>query len=140
MSIGLVPIPPPNLADTRGFWWPYILQISERDRCDPLEKERMLFAEEAQAFLIWDADDKKPLAFLGVRYALRGVERVGELIWLMGEHRAKWVHLFGELEVYLRDQQGCKALKAIARPGWTKHLKVNGFRLTHEVMEKELAP
>ena len=135
--IGLVPVPPVHLEDTRAFWWPYVLQISERGRLDPREMERMLYSEEAQAFLVWDDEDKKPLAFLGVRYMLRGAERIGEIIWLMGEHRARWVHLFADLETYLRDQQGCKALKAIARPGWTKHLKANGFRLTHEVMEKE---
>jgi len=76
---------------------PYILSISERDGCDPVEKERMLLAGEAQAFIVWDDEGKKPQAFLGVRYAARGQQRIGELIWLMGENRAAWVQLFAEL-------------------------------------------
>lgn len=139
MTLALVPIPPDCLEGSAGYWRPYILQISERDKCDPAEKERMLFSGEAQAFLVWDAEAKRSLAFLGVRYVLRGNERIGELIWLMGENRAAWMHLFGDLETYLRDQQGCVGIKAIARPGWSKHLKFYGYRLTHQVMERDLA-
>lgn len=133
----LVPIPPDCLQQMREIWWPYIVRISERDRCDPAEKERMLFAGEAQAFLIWEPEKQKVHAFLGVRYMLRGRDRVADLIWLTGENRAAWAHLFGELETYLREHQGCKAIKAIARPGWTKHLITNGYRETHRVFEKE---
>jgi hypothetical protein len=138
MTLALVPIPPDCLEGTRGHWVPYILSISERDGCDPAEKERMLLVGEAQAFIVWDDEDKKPQAFLGVRYVARGTDRIGELIWLMGENRAAWVHLFTHLETYLREHQGCVGIKAIARPGWTKHLKSNGYRLTHQVMEKTL--
>ena len=139
MTLALVPIPPDCLDGSREFWFPYLILISERDKCDPAEKERMLRATEAQAFLVWDDEARKPQAFLGVRYVLRGKDRVGELIWLMGENRARWAHLFGELETFLREHQGCKAIKAIARPGWTKHLKSHGYRETHCVFEKEFA-
>lgn len=138
MTLALVPIPPDCLEGSRGYWQPYILSISERSKTDPVEKERMLFAGEAQAFIVWDDEHKKPQAFIGVRYAARGQERIGELVWLMGENRAAWVHLFAGLETYLREQQGCVAVKAIARPGWSRHLKSSGYRLTHLVMEKEL--
>jgi len=140
MTLALVPIPPDCLEGTRGYWVPYILSISERDGCDPAEKERMLLAGEAQAFIVWDDEGKKPQAFLGVRYVARGTDRIGELIWLVGENRAAWVHLFAELETYLREQQGCVGVKAIARRGWSKHLKSSGYRETHVVMEKEFAP
>lgn len=126
------------LEGSAGYWRPYILKISERDKCDPSEKERMLYAGEAQAFLVWDDVARKPQAFLGVRYVKRGADPIAELIWLMGENRAAWAHLFGELETYLRDQQGCVGIKAIARPGWSKHLKFHGYRLTHLTMEKPL--
>lgn len=138
MTLALVPIPPDMLEGTAAHWWPYILKISERDKCDPAEKQRMLVTGEAQAFLVWDDVAKRPQAFLGVRYLKRGAEPIAELIWLMGENRAAWAHLFADLETYLRDHQGCKAIRAIARPGWSKHLKSSGFRLTHNVMEKEL--
>lgn len=139
MTLALVPLPPDYLEGCREYWWPYVRAISERDKCDPAEKERMLVAGEAQAFLIWDDETKRPQAFLGVRYALRGQDRIGELIWLTGENRAAWVHLFAELETFLHEHQGCVALKAIARPGWTKHLKTNGYRETHCVFEKEFS-
>lgn len=138
MTLALVPLPPDYLEGLRHRWLPYILKISERDKCDPAEKERMLLSGEVQAFIAWDADAKQSQAFLGARYVLRGQERVGELIWLMGQSRAAWAHLLGELETYLGEQQGCKAIKAIARPGWVKTLKANGYRVTHVVMEKEL--
>lgn len=140
MPLALVPIPQDCLEGTVGFWRPYILAIAERSKNDPEAMTTMLLAGEAQAFLIWEPEKQKPLAFLGVRYAARGQERIGELIWLMGENRAAWAHLFGELETYLREHQGCVAIKAIARPGWSKHLKFSGYRLTHCVMEKEFAP
>lgn len=137
MTLSLVPIPPDYLEGSRPLWFPYLASIAERSGNDVNEKIRMLCAGEAQAFLIWDDEANRARAFIGVRYAGRGPDRIGELIWLMGENRAAWVHLFGDLEKYLREHQGCVALKAIARPGWSKHLKASGYRLTHVVMEKE---
>lgn len=139
MNPALVPIPPGNLEETKYIWWPYVASISERDKCDPDVKVEMLQRGEVQACIIWDADTKKPMAFLGVQFVLRGKDRMAQLVWLAGENRAAWVHLFRDLEIYLRDKQGCKALRAIARPGWEKHLKANGFRETHRVFDKELA-
>ena len=136
--IALVPIPVEFLDGSKNLWWPYIQAISQRSGNDPAEKVRMLYAGEAQAFFVYDDEARKAFAFLGVRYVLRGQERQAELIWLMGEHRATWAHLFTDLQTYLRDAEGCKSIKAIARPGWSKILKHHGFRLTHLVMEKEL--
>lgn len=138
MTVALIPITPELLDGTQHRWMPYIISISERDKCDPAEKIRKLYGAEAQAFLIWDSEAQKSLAFLGINYVLRGKDRQAELIWLAGENRALWVHLFAELETYLRDAQNCKSIKAIARSGWEKHLKPNGFRETHRVLEKEL--
>jgi len=135
--LALVPIPPDCLEETRNTWARFVYAIAERSRNDPLEMERMLFAGEAQAFLVWDPDIGKPIAFLGVRYMRRADGRVGELIWLMGENRKAWTHLITELETYLREHQHCVAIKAIARPGWAKVLKAHGYRLTHQVTEKE---
>lgn len=137
MNLALVPIPLDCLEGSAGYWRPYILAIAERSRNDPEAMTAMLFKGEAQAFLIWEPELKKTFAFMGVRYAARGQERIGELIWLMGENRAAWVHLFGDLETYLHEHQGCVAIKAIARTGWAKHLKFSGYRETHRVFEKE---
>lgn len=138
MPLVLVPVPLDHLEGTAHLWRPYILSIAERSKNDPEAMTAMLYRGEAQAFLVWEPELQKTFAFLGVQYVARGADRVGQLIWLMGENRAAWAHLFGELETYLRDHEGCKAIKAIARPGWSKHLKLNGYRETHVVMEKEM--
>jgi len=115
-----------------------VLSIAERAHNPPEEMTRMLYAGEAQAFLIWDSEQQKSQAFIGVQYLISTRGRVGQIIWLMGENRAEWVHLFGDLETYLKTQQSCVAMKAIARRGWAKFLKMNGYRETHVVMEKTL--
>jgi len=135
---GLSPIPPKithkmaSFYQVRGKWRAQVYKAGIR--------HSKLFERkgEAQAFIVWDADANKSQAFLGVQFVLRGSDRVGQMIWLTGENRAAWAHLFTELQVYLRDHQGCKAMTAIARPGWSKHLKSNGFKETHRVFEKEL--
>lgn len=137
MTLALVPIPPDYLEGSRAYWARFVFAIAERGRLDPLEMERMLFVGEAQAFLVWDDETKKPQAFLGVRYTRRADGRIAELIWLTGENRRAWLHLIGVLETYLREHQNCIGIKSIARPGWTKLLKESGYRITHVVCEKE---
>jgi hypothetical protein len=48
----------------------------------------MLYRGEAQAFLVWEPELKKTFAFIGVQYVARGQDRIGQMIWLMGENRA----------------------------------------------------
>lgn len=136
--LALVPIPPDCLDATRAHWMPYVLSIAERAYNDPAEMQRMLYAGEAQAFLVWDAEALKAHAFIGVQYLGSTKGRVGQIIWLMGENRAGWVHLFGELETYLREREHCVTVRPIARRGWSKFLKASGYRETHVVMEKAL--
>ncbi len=140
MTLALVPIPPGHLEGSQAHWWPYVKSIAERANNDPAEMVRMLHVGEAQAFLVWDSQTAQPQAFIGVQYLASTKGRVGQIIWLMGENRATWVHLFTDLEAYLRDQEHCVSMKAIARRGWTKVLKSNGYRETHIVFEKEFTP
>jgi len=137
MALHLVPIPPDYLDDTRERWAPYVASIAERASNPPEEMVRMLYAGEVQAFLVWDPAEAKTQAFIGVQYLGSTKGRVAQIIWLMGENRATWVHLFGELETYLREQQSCVTMRAIARRGWAKLLKSSGYRETHIVFEKD---
>lgn len=139
MTLALVPIPHDCLEGTRGFWQPYILAISERDGCDVAEKERMMFAGEVQAFLVWEPELRKTFAFIGIQFVARGQQREGRAIWLMGENRRAWAHLLGDLETYLREHEGCAAMEPVCRPGWSKILKEQGYHVTHYVMRKELS-
>jgi hypothetical protein len=140
MPLHLVPIPPDCLDGSQPHWFPFVLKIAERAHNDPAEMTRMLYAGEAQAFLVWEPEGGTAQAFVGVQYLVSTNGKVGQIIWLMGENRAAWVHLFADLETYLREHQGCVAMRAIARPGWAKHLKANGYRETHRVFEKGLTP
>ena len=134
----MFPIPPDCLEGSKEHWRPYVLSIAER-ASNPLEEmERMLYAGEAQAFLVWNPESQCSHAFIGVEYRGSTKGRVGQIIWLMGEDRKAWIHLFADLETYLRDQQSCVAVRPVARRGWAKFLKANGYRETHVVMEKSL--
>lgn len=138
--IALFPVPVVLLEDTKPHWFPYLSSIAERGRTDLDAMIGTLVRGEVGAFLIWNDETKKTQAFIGVRYMERANrERVGEIVWLAGEDRKAWVHLFDELEKYLKERERCVALKAIARKGWKPHLETNGFRLTHMVFEKDLS-
>ncbi len=138
MPLHLVPIPPDYLDGAKQHWSPYVASIAERAHNDPAEMARMLYSGEAQAFLVWDSEGNKSQAFIGVEYRVSTKGRVAQIIWLMGENRATWVHLIDDLEAYLRTEQHCVAVRPIARRGWAKLLKLNGYRETHVVMEKAL--
>jgi long-subunit acyl-CoA synthetase (AMP-forming) len=138
MPLHLVPIPPECLEQTQVRWTPFVTAIAERASNDPNEMARMLFEGEAQAFLVWEPVGQKAQAFIGVQYLRSTKGRVGQIIWLMGENRKEWVHLFADLETYLREHQACVTVRAVARPGWTKFLKSSGYRETHVVMERAL--
>jgi hypothetical protein len=138
--LALVPIPPDCLDASVAFWQPFVRSIAERAHNDPLEMERMLYVGEAQAFLVWDPDSQTARAFVGVQFVRSTKGRIGQIIWLMGEDRKAWVHLFGDLETYLREREGCVGIRAICRRGWVKILKETGYRETHVVFEKEFMP
>lgn len=138
MTIALVPIPIDHLEGAAPIWTPFVQQIAQRAHNDPAEMARMLHVGEAQAFLVWDDVKKEACAFVGVEFRASTRGRVAQIIWLMGENRASWVHLFADLETYLREQQGCVMMKAIARRGWAKLLKQSGYRETHVVFEKSV--
>lgn len=92
---------------------------------------------EVQPVLVWDEDKDVAVALLGVRRWMSMDGLVGELVWLTGTRMQEWTHLLGELERFLKDT-GCVEVRAICRPGWSRLLKRNGYRLTHTIMEKRL--
>jgi hypothetical protein len=94
---------------------------------------------ETEIHLAWDHDERKAHALAGTQIVLRGEDRVGVIRWLTGAKRDLWLPLFAELENYMRERHGVVGMKTDARPGWKKTLQSNGYRLTHIVMEKELA-
>ncbi len=139
MTLALVPIPPDCVEQTEGTWLPFVEAIAERSRYHVSQLTGQIDAGLMQVFVIWDADKQRAQAFAGVRFDMRGFERVAELVWMTGENRKEWIHLLDELELYLREHQKCVAIKPICRSGWVSTLKAKGYRITHVLMEKELA-
>ena len=133
----LVPIPTTaeHVQRSAKHWLPFLSGISKKSR-EPVESLiGLVLSHEVQVVLVWDGE--KAVALVGVRYCLRGEDRIAELVWLTGLARDTWQHLLSELEEYLR-QVGCVECRPICRPGWSKLLKAHGYRMTHVVMEKSL--
>src|SRR5262245_38692217 len=133
----LVPIPTTeqHIEATAQHWAPFLPAIAKRsgERIEDLVSQ--LLSHEVQPVLIWDGE--KARALLGVRFRTIGTDRIGELVWLTGIGREAWQHLLPELEKYLKDV-GCARCVPICRPGWSRLLKKQGYRMSHVVMEKSL--
>lgn len=133
----LVPIPTTaeHVQGSAKHWVPFLTGIAKRSK-EPVETLMLqVLNHEVQVILVWDGE--KAHALLGVRYCLRGEDRIGELVWLTGIARDAWQHLLSDLEEYLR-HVGCKECRPLCRPGWSRLLKTHGYRMTHVVMEKVL--
>lgn len=90
-----------------------------------------------QIALVWDEDNKKPQALVGIHYVLRDNDVIGEVIWLTGTGMRRWLPLLPELERFLKDM-GCTEIRPICRPGWSRLIKGEGYKVTHYMMEKTL--
>jgi len=54
-----------------------------------------------------------------------------------GRERRSWQHQLAAIEVWAK-AHGCAAMELIARTGWSRLLKSQGYALTHLYCEKEL--
>lgn len=54
-----------------------------------------------------------------------------------GLEREEWQSMIVEIERWAKDN-GCSAMKPIARKGWQRVLEPMGYRMTHVVLEKDL--
>jgi hypothetical protein len=132
-----VPIPTTlqALQATSEHWLPFLPGIARRSK-EPAETLlRRIASFEVQLALVWDG--KQALALLGLRYSKRGEDLIGEVIWLTGRGMKQWQHLLPQLEKYLKDM-GCREIRPICRPGWSRLIKPHGYKITHYVMEKVL--
>lgn len=135
--MNLVPIPTTDeyLNGTAPLWRPFLEGISKRSR-EPVESLLdLIYRKEVQPILVWDGN--KAVALLGIRFCRRGLDLVGEWVWMTGKGRKDWQHLLPELERYLKDM-GCVECRPICRLGWSRLLEQQGYRTTHVIMEKTL--
>lgn len=136
----LVPIPTTDewLRNMLPLWFPFLKDIAKRSK----EPVRALLAKVAQKhvqpILIWDEENKKAVAMVGVAYHKRGDDLIGEIVWTAGTGRERWQDLLTELERYLKEHVGCAVIRPVCRPGWKKFLQQRGYHETHVTMEKVL--
>lgn len=88
--------------------------------------------------IAWDVDEQKVYALAGSRIVLDGDDHVGEIVWLTGLERAKWLPLFDDFERYHKEYLGCVGMQARVRRGWLKDMKQHGYRVTRILVEKRL--
>lgn len=133
----LVPIPTTDeyLLAAARHWMPFMEGISRGSK-EPVESliGRVLRFD-VQLAMVWDG--KQAHALIGIQFVRRGNDLIGEVIWLTGKGMRKWRHLLPELETYLKDM-GCVVSRPICRPGWSRFIEPQGYRITHYVMEKVL--
>ena len=135
----LLPIPRADDTYINGLfphWFPFLKYIAKRSKEPIADLVIKIWGHDVQPILIWDEDAKCAVAFLGIRYHQRGDDRIAEWVWMTGFHMKQWTHLLPELERYLREHEGVTELRPLCRPGWSRILSKNGYRITHYQMEK----
>jgi hypothetical protein len=133
-----IPIPTTkeNLQKTEPLWLPFVdgLAKSLGETIDDLVAR--IRNEAMQIGLVWNEDEKHAYALLGWQLRMQGMVLVAEVLWLEGEQHEKWEHLLPEVEEYLTKHLCVNMIRMVHRPGWSRNLKKQGYKLTHYVMEK----
>jgi hypothetical protein len=136
----LVPIPMTDeaLARTAGHWSQFLPAIAKRSKETVLALLAKVERKDVQPILIWDEDNLRAVALLGIAYHKRGDDLIAEWVWMTGKDREQWQDLLPELERYLKEHIGCAVIRPVCRPGWMPFLKQRGYKQTHVMMEKVL--
>lgn len=132
-----IPLTDEHLGKTFPHWFPFLKDISRRSKEPVADLMASVVRGDIQPVLIWNDDEKKAAALLGLRIVKRGDERIGEIVWTTGKGMKQWTHLLPMVEQYLK-HCGCVAVRPICRPGWSRMLLKHGYKTTHLTMEKVL--
>lgn len=126
-------------ADMLSAAWPYVLPHIEkmaeatRGKLTTDDMRARIAGEECQ---LWVAlEGKELLATLVTEIVVYPQRKVARIVGCVGEHRAKWIHLLGQIQDWAR-ANGCAAMEIVARKGWAKALP--DFQLTHVLLEADL--
>lgn len=133
----LLPIPLSDEAINAAapLWLPFLPRIAQRSHESVQDMMRQIARREVRLVLVMDGD--KPVALVGVSIRVMDGKSCGDMIWLAGFNREQWQDLLPEFEQLLREA-GCVMCRPICRPGWSRYLKQQGYRLKHVIMEKPL--
>jgi hypothetical protein len=138
MPLVHVPIPPDWLEPTQSVWVPFLRKIARRTGNSVAELTGQVLRGEMELHLAWDPDARRAHALAGTNMFLRNGKRVAAWRWLTGARRERWAHLKADLERYMKEHHGCVAITIDAPPYWVEPLKIDGYRPTHVIMEKDL--
>jgi hypothetical protein len=139
-KLRLIPIPttPVYIKKSTPHWYPFLEGISRRSKQSVAELFAKVAGGDVQPILVWDEVAKKAVALVGMQYHRRGDDLIAEWVWMTGKGMKQWQGLLPELERYLKQHVGCAQIRPICRPGWSRFLKTQGYRVTHYTMEKVL--
>ena len=134
--IAFVPIPFDRVFDCTGVWWPFAERIAKDSGYTVEQLAERIFSGEVQPLIAWSVEQKKAVAFGGLRVFDRGADKIAEIIWMTGDDKDKWTHLLPDVESYAR-HIGCAGMRMFARRGWKPFLTKNGYSETHTILDKE---
>ena len=103
MALVLVPVPTCALHATAAVWQPFVERIARHTRQHRDHLVGQVFSNEVQVHLAWEPETQTAHALAGTRIAVRGDERLGEIVWTTGMGRRRWLPLIADLETYHRD-------------------------------------
>ncbi len=136
----LLPVPQTDqmLIELFPHWYSFLPKIARRSKEPIADLYAKVMRRQVQPILIWDENERKAVALLGISYHMRGDDRIAEWVWMAGTGRKDWEGLLPRLEQYLIEYEGCAELRPVCRPGWWRILKNHGYRITHYTLEKQL--
>lgn len=138
MKLLPIPLNAEHIEGTKQHWLPLLERVSRGCTGEDLGILAQLVNDRlVQVVLAWDEENNRARALVGVRYVMRGKERVAEIIWSSDRFREEFEPLLSELEQFLRDMD-CQVCRPIPRMALTKMLARNGYKATHMLMEKNL--
>jgi hypothetical protein len=134
-----VPIPttPEHIQASLQHWFPFLPGIARRSKEPITNLLGQIDRREIQLALAWDEEKLQACALFGLCFTRRGNDLIGEVRWLTGKDMKRWLGLLPDLEQYFRDM-GCVVIRPICRPGWSRMIRGEGYRITHYTMEKVL--
>ena len=131
----LVPIPLTEHEAWEKAWAPFLPLIAKRSHESVADLRGQIERREVRLVLVMDGN--KVRALVGVSVRQMDGKSYGDMIWLAGFGREQWQNLLPQFEQMLRDA-GCVMCRPICRPGWSRYLKTQGYRIKHVIMEKPL--
>ncbi len=97
-----------------------------------------LIKDKMQLWVLWNTNKKDNFQGCGVTKILeRTNSKVLNIFIVTGRNRKQWQDKIPLVEDWAK-QQGCTHIETYARPGWSRLLKQQNYKITHYLLEKKL--